>query len=260
MQQLMSLSMKLQLADSGKERFPQVCPWGPFLQGVLMEAIDSDYASTLHASPFNPYSQYCRGGDVEGELLWTVSTLTNEAADQIIAPLMKLEEVKLHRAGKTFAVVQRRLASQPVDVLSKGIFEEGSSRMKIDFLTPTAFKSQGDYVFMPTVRHICQSLLMRYSYLYNGSGEIDEETLSYIDAHTKIVSYRLNSHYFAHAAGGGKKIPAFMGSVTFGLGGGSAAAGLVRMLAEFGEFSGMGIKTSMGMGAMSATPLPRQSA
>ncbi len=235
MQQLTSLTMKLVQTNSDAEEPSHVHSWGPFLQGALMEVVDSEYADVLHASPFNPYSLHCKRGDAEGELLWTVSTLTDEAADRIIAPLMKLGEVELRRAGKTFAVMERQLASKRLDVLSKGIFEEGPSKVRIDFLTPTAFKSQGEYVFMPTVKHIFQSLLMRYGHVYHGSGEVDDETLSYIDSHTKIVSYRLNSHYFAHAAGGGKKIPAFVGSATFSLGGGSAAAGLARMLVGSSE-------------------------
>ena len=48
----------------------------------------------------------------------------------------------------------------------------------------------------------------------------------------------------------GMAIPAFMGTVTIKVKGASAMAKYARMLAEFGEFSGVGVKSAMGMGAM----------
>ena len=102
---------------------------------------------------------------------------------------------------------------------------------------------------MPSVRLILQNLLMHYDALYGDSGEIDEETLQYMEQNVKILSYRLHSQYFSHVSGT-RKIPAFMGSLTLSCQGPQPIVGLVRMLLNFGEYAGIGIKTAMGMGGM----------
>lgn len=46
------------------------------------------------------------------------------------------------------------------------------------------------------------------------------------------------------------KIPAFVGSLTLHAAGPQSLRGLVAMLLSFGEASGIGVKTSMGMGGV----------
>ena len=104
---------------------------------------------------------------------------------------------------------------------------------------------------MPSVRLIFQNLLMHYRQVYEGNKEIDVDTVAYIDQHVRITAYNLRSQYFAYASGAGKRIPAFMGSLTFSIGGPPTMGGLARMLLKFGEYAGVGVKTSMGMGAFS---------
>ena len=103
---------------------------------------------------------------------------------------------------------------------------------------------------MPDVRLIFQNLLMHYNQAYAGDNEIDEDTVSYIAEHTRITSYNLRSRYFPRTMGGSDKIPAFAGSLTLHVSGPQSLRGLVSMLLTFGEASGVGIKTSMGMGGM----------
>jgi CRISPR/Cas system endoribonuclease Cas6 (RAMP superfamily) len=64
---------------------------GPYLQGFLMKSIASDYADHLHTLPFNPYSQYLT--EENGQLAWVLSTLTDEATEQIIKPLSEVSSI-----------------------------------------------------------------------------------------------------------------------------------------------------------------------
>lgn len=56
----------------------RVASLGPYLQGALMELIDTDYASHLHRLSFNPYSQRCVK-EGPSALLWRVATLNDDA-------------------------------------------------------------------------------------------------------------------------------------------------------------------------------------
>lgn len=226
---------------------------GPYLQGVIMGQIQSAYADHLHQLSFNPYSQYCCKDDSAKSLIWNVSALTDEAAEQVIEPLRKMDLIELKSLGISLPIVSKSTYTINVETLLKSIYDDGETKADIQFLTPTAFKSRKAYVFMPTSRLLFQNLLMHYEQVYGKGSDIEEETLSYIEQHAKIVSYNLRSHYFANAAGKNKRIPAFIGSASFRFDGSPAMAGLARMLLKFSEYAGIGIKTAMGMGGVKCT-------
>lgn len=250
MERISTLDLTLgQLPEEGMTAM-QACMLGPFLQGLLMESIETEYAGRLHALPFNPYSSRCTLAHHGKALDWRVTALTEEAAEQIIEPLRALGSVTLRATGKTFPVLDAKVTSTSTEELTGLIRDEGSTKARVCFVTPTAFKRAGSYVFIPNVRLMFQNLLMHYYQVYEGSNEVDQETLSYIDQNVVIASYNLRSQYFGHAAGEGRKIPAFVGTVSLRVRGPQPLAGLVRMLLRFGELAGIGIKTAMGMGGM----------
>ena len=219
---------------------------GPNMQGVLMEHIDGSYAALLHQLPFNPYSQYCLWED--DALVWRVNTLTSEASSHIIDPLRGLESVTVRGIDASFDVVKMTLDTLSLNSLLAEINEDGKDKVNIRFVTPTSFKSKGSYVIMPSARLVFQNLLMHYGQVYDNDREGYFETIEYVDQNVRILSYSLRSSYFGNVAGGQKRIPAFVGTMTLGLRGQQLTAGLARMLLRFGEFAGVGIKTSMGMG------------
>ncbi len=74
----------------------------------------------------------------------------------------------------------------------------------------------------------------------------DETLMNAIFTDCEICEYKLRStRFFVEKT----KIPAFIGRVTIKIRGTQDFTRLVNMLLRFGEFSGTGIKTSMGMGA-----------
>lgn len=243
MEQLSSLTLILKPASQIDKSRPSRS-LGPCLQGALMERVHADYAALLHQLPFNPYSQYAYwDGD---SLIWKVNTLTNEAATQIIDPMRQMESVELRAIHTSFEVVKTLQESVSLKMLLNMVNEPGPSKVRVQFLTPAAFKSQGAYVIMPAVRLMVQNLLLHYGQVYDNNKEGFEETVEYVEKHVRILAYNLRSNYFGQAEG--NKIPAFTGTMTLGLRGPDMTCGLMRMLLRFGEFSGVGIKTSMGMG------------
>lgn len=63
---------------------------GSIMQGVLMERIDHDYATYLHKQNLRPYSQYIFFSKKQHCLIWRISTLNQQAHDEIILPLLNL--------------------------------------------------------------------------------------------------------------------------------------------------------------------------
>jgi CRISPR-associated endoribonuclease Cas6 len=219
-----------------------------------MEHVDVEYAAQLHRAPFNPYSQYCFWNKDGGVLVWRINALTDDAAKHIIEPIQSLDAVRIRSLGTEFKV--HTIASETVELkeLTDMIHGSTQTRSTVRFLTPTAFKSSGAYVFMPTPRLIFQNLMMHYSQVYEGDNEVSPDTIDYLDKHTGITAYNLRSQYFDHATAAGKKIPAFVGTMALTAKGPQALTGLAHMLLKFGEYAGIGIKTSMGMGGMMCLP------
>ena len=228
----------------------QVATAGPYMQGVLMESIDSDYAQFLHELPFNPYSQYCYKDKETAKLIWHISVLTDEACTNIIDPLLKEKSFAIHGLKAEFDVLEKHVKTCTLKDLTDIIQDNNQEKVHIRFITPTAFKSKGKYVFMPNLRLVFQNLFMHFTQVYEGDKEIDEETIAYLEQHVAISSYNLRSQYFVHAMNENKKVPAFVGAITLSFKGPRTVAGLAHMLLQFGEYAGVGIKTSMGMGGM----------
>lgn len=253
MDHITTLSLRLEPSgdfDTGKL---DACSLGPMLQSVLLDNADPAYAEKVHAAGFNPYSQCCIK-DAEGNIVWRISALNDEAAARLIEPARKIEGFRLRNLDASFSVAKQTYESESISVLLEKLKADCDPAFRVRFDTPTAFKSKNRYAIMPDVRLVFQNLLMRYNQVYAGDAEVDAETVSYIAEHTSITSYNLRSHYFPRTMGRQDKIPAFMGTVTLHVSGPQSLRGLVAMLLSFGEAAGLGIKTAMGMGGMRMLP------
>jgi CRISPR-associated endoribonuclease Cas6 len=221
---------------------------GSAFQGVLMQSLSSEYAASLHTLRTNPYSQYVvRAAD---GLRWTVCTTSREARAQIIDILedCAFRRFRLEQFDADFIVTDKRAEDLPLKTLTQDFYHVDSERFfRLRFLTPTAFKSKERYVFSPDLRLLFQSLMNKYGAATENADEADAEMLSELTEKSEIVKYNLRStYYFLERT----KIPSFTGDLTIKVSGAQTLANYVRLLLRFGEYSGVGIKCSMGMGAM----------
>ena len=202
--------------------------------GFLMEQLDSDYVDYLHQQQTNPYATKVIQGREDTQ--WVVHLLTDDLEDKVFMTLLKIKEVSLNDLPK--------LSVEKVEIQELGADQ---TYFSIIFETPTGFKSQGSYVIFPSMRLIFQSLMQKYGRLVENQPEIEEDTLDYLSEHSSITNYRLETSYFrVH----GQRIPAFRGRLTFKVQGAQTLKAYVRMLLTFGEYSGLGMKTSLGMGGI----------
>lgn len=219
------------------------------LQGVLMSSIDSDYAATLHQQGLNPYSLCLLKSD-EGTPEWHIRTLTDDAYTQIILPLMEkdFDHFTIEKKGMEVKITQKTLRTLDNKALLDEFYSERYERyIPLIFRTPAAFKVNGRYWTMPDIRLIFQSLMNKYSASSDTMEMHDEETLNEIMQNCSIGKYHLHSTSFPMES---VWIPAFAGNMVIRIDGSPTMAKYARLLCRFGEFSGVGIKTGMGMGAI----------
>lgn len=219
-------------------------------QGALMERADGIYAAKMHETGLHPYSQ-CLIKDRDKSVEWKIRTFDNDAYNGILEPWLStdIKTIKLTKHDMTFDISGRSLVTKDdSELLNKFYSGDTERRIKISFDSPTAFKHDNRYVFMPDIGLIFGSLMRKYSASSGDMNMSDDETLQYIIEHTDISSYRLRSTTFPLE---GVKIPSFMGEITLRFTGTDTMARYARLLLEYGEFSGIGIKCGIGMGAIS---------
>ena len=212
-----------------------------------MESINKEYAERIHVAGLHPYSQFVSARD---GLTWTIKTLNKDAYNGIIEPLLSpdFKSFELKQKDLQVEVISKSVSSKTYDDLMKTFNSEQTDKyIKIDFESPTAFKRDSGYVFIPDTRLIFGSLMRKYSAASSSTDMTDEETLQYISEHSSISDFKIRSTRFPLE---GIKIPSFMGEITIKFSGTDTMARYSKMLLEFGEFSGVGIKCGMGMGAI----------
>ncbi|MGN8714141.1 CRISPR-associated endoribonuclease Cas6 [Hornefia butyriciproducens] len=222
--------------------------FGSLMQGVLMEHVAPDFAEFLHTGGVNPYAQYLELRD--GAAAWNVTTLTAEAREQIILPMLNSQDTELRIRHHDMELKIRSKAVEEKTyekLMEETYFGRCKPYLTLEFITPTAFKVDGEYQFYPTVFHIFQSLIRKYDAVSGETEIFSEELMKEITEHVHITRYNLRSCIFGLE---GVKVPGFRGQISLRIHGPQMFVNLIHMLAAFGTFSGVGIKTSMGMGAV----------
>lgn len=221
------------------------------LQGVLMKQIDTCYAERLHHMSYNPYSMAVY--QENKQVIWEVTTLNKEAYEKIIKRLHEESFLgfEVYHGNHKVSILEKELQTQSVESFVESI-EEGWVKYELSFFTPTAFKRNGIYVFYPDIRLIFQSLMNKFNVSVNEELVYDSELLDWIEQEIELVNYSLSSTRFPLEK---VKIPSFMGNLTIRLKKNNNVRKLIGILLAFGEYSGVGIKCSVGMGKIKVKKL-----
>ncbi|MEI3337825.1 MAG: CRISPR-associated endoribonuclease Cas6 [Clostridium sp.] len=239
---LAELKLELQTEDEVKLGYYKAS----LLHGVLMEQIDSKYALSMHKQGLKPYSQSI--SIVDNKNIWSVRTLTKEAYKQIIEPLLSSNFIDfyLEHDSKKVAIFKKEVSYFQKSNLFTNFYTKKSNPIyTIIFQTPTTFKKEGKYYYFPNIESIYGSLMRKYDATSDSDEMMNLETLKQLVDNTKIIEYKLHSIQY-HLEG--VKIPAFMGSIVLKIYGPQTMVNFANLLFQFGNFSGVGIKTALGMG------------
>lgn len=229
---------------------------GSVLHGVLMEKIPTQLAEQLHQlSAYSPLRQrlYFEGG----KNIWEIVSFSDPLSDELVAVLLKNAQFYLKR-HQTYIqltdVTVKRIEDR--ELIESCFSNQESDRIAVlNLHTPMSFKAQGTYDVLPDLRKFFRSSMRTFDTFFPSYHLEDPETLDYILEHVRISDYNLRSTRFSLE---GVRIPAFIGSIKLRIAGPLPIRQLVWLLLRFGEFSGLGIKTSLGMGKYSIK-LPHKS-
>ena len=217
-------------------------------QGILMDFLTAEVCDEMHLHQVHPYSQNIVAN--EKHIYWTISTVTYEAYENVICPLLK-DDVKsfyCRNKGVELLVVDKQLeAYQEEDFVAANLYNDYYKIFDVEFITPVAFKSEGKYMNYPTVKWIFQSLINKYNARSDEEDLQEDKILQMIEDSVSIIGYKLRSTVFRLER---TKVPAFIGNVKLKADCSQDNINLINYLLKFGEYSGVGIKCSIGMGAI----------
>jgi len=219
---------------------------GSLLHGVIMERLHPETASMLHQYRYNPLKQRLY---FEGEhTFWEVVSLEGRLSEELLIVFEGLEQIMLRHRQKgvsILGVVMERI--ELGDFVKVAMEVEARRYVKLRVLTPMSFKVDGNYGIFPDVRMMIRSVMLTFDYFSEDMKLYDYETLDFLAENVRIVDYNLRSTRFELER---VKIPAFRGSMTLRVDGNAQIQSLVNLIFAYGELSGIGIKTSMGMGGV----------
>lgn len=227
--------------------------FGSLMQGILMETIDTTYATRIHEQGLRPYSQHITWDAATHTLHWHIHALSEEACQYILQPLMNLpEEVQLRHKHTVLTIRSMHLeAPFTYEQLLDSILDTDTCPdvFQLRCITSTAFKSAGHYIILPDAFLIIQNLLRRWNSFADENSYIDTELFSAraLSDILELIAYDIQSAPF-HVER--VTIPAFRGSLTYRIHGDRIHQQVLHILNLYAVYAGVGIKTAIGMGAV----------
>lgn len=223
--------------------------WGSLFHGFLIKSLPADVADLLHQSQLRPFSQYVAKGPDEHQLIWNIGLWDEVIANHIVQTVMPLGTIDLEQKGITLDVmgVQRSSISERDYFGQYFGSDDPCRRYEIEFITPCTHKQNGSYVLFPSPELMVNSLSSRCCAFMQDVSLDDPMAMEQVAGNLRIVRYSLRSgvYYLENT-----KITGFLGRLILTLSGPDQLARLTGALLSFAEYSGLGIKTALGMGGV----------
>ena len=220
--------------------------WGYHFYAALLSLLPRNTGDRIHGSGITPFSSYVTAQD--NNVHWQISLLGQES-EKILSPVLERQErYFLRRENQSLRVTEiRKKQIQSVEEL---LALPENRVFKLHFVTPTAFKSEKQYINLPSVPFIMRNLLKKWNGCFAEECPIEDEDgegIGQIAAGLRIADYRLSSSgYFLK----GQTIPGFTGEAVLKCRLDGFHLTAANLLLHFAPYAGIGIKTALGMGGV----------
>ena len=222
---------------------------GSIMQGALMEILDSESADKLHEDGLRPYSQYLYFDKNKNLPIWRVNSLNDWAFEKISEALTRQRQIFLRHKNYSVNFLEHKIiaAESYADIAARFMNEsaEVCNGVDLEFVTTTSFRRNGQYVIFPEIYLLIQSLLNRWN-KFAADFPIEDDISKMMATFCRVTEYDLRTQNFLLEH---QKISGFCGKMSLKFVGNRIVNNLLGMLFEYANYSGIGIKTALGMGA-----------
>lgn len=181
--------------------------------------------------------------------LLTINLLTEETAHYMLPLIKETRQYFLRKHNCTLVAQEPKIHEIKEEDLINPYFMSicCQNRITLRLTTPTTFKTNNHYAIFPTPELIIQSAVAKWNMLGLNVTVEDQQAVQQLMESTMITNYRLNSsRYYLKDT----RIQSFLGSVTLSIHGPEPMVRLFNMLMHVLQYTGLGIKTSLGMGGV----------
>ena len=223
---------------------PLPSAWAYKLYGWLMEQLPPELGTSLHEEGIHPIGQYLRyEKDLQG-MVWAISLLDNTTQQAVRNVLETSSKIELHENTILLEKVNEKCLDGAAALAAAGRVAK-NHRAKIWLQSPCSFKQAGRYVIYPQEALILHSLLTRWNTLFPEYPLQDPDAEQALLRGIHIIDYNLRTQRYALK---GSWIPGFQGSVTLEARLALPLLELWNTLLSLAPYTGLGIKTALGMG------------
>lgn len=220
--------------------------WAYRFYAFLLENVSEDYADFLHLQGEKPISQYIYYNRNRNQSIWTVNLLNELAVNNFSPILDTLKEVSLNTQRFIVEKLKLKTIENNIELLEPSS-EILNYNYSLNFLTPTSFKQDGNYVIFPQVSLIMHSLINKWNFATPDYLIEDDDAFNLLLRGLRIKSYRLHSSVFPLK---NVNITGFSGSITLNSHLSIPMLEIFKLLINFSQYSGIGVKTALGMGGI----------
>jgi putative CRISPR-associated protein Cas6 len=224
---------------------------GSVLHGVLMELVGTDYAGQLHETGLRPYSQYVYFDKDRKQYIWRLSAVTADAVNRIVRPMLEMpEKIFLKQKRGHLYIKDRTILEETFyyDLIHKFLRSDVFyTQAKLKCMSTTSFKVDKQYTIFPEAFRIYRYLLRQWNQ-FSTFGMLDTDSiLGDLEAGVFIRDYNLRMGTYGLE---GVKIRGFRGQVIMQFKRNVELQRVLALLSYYSQFTGLGIKTALGMGGV----------
>ena len=227
--------------------------WAYRLYGWLLEQFPEEWADTLHGDGARPITQFLHYAKEQQRMIWTVNLRGEQLSEQAEPVLRTLQTIELQDA-----VLKAELLALPQTVTAQELIVAGNAaaagRARITLLSSCSFKQGGRYAIFPQETLLLQSLAAHWNDAFANYPVTDEDALAALLQGIHIVDYDLHTVRYRMK---GTQIPGAVGTLTIENRLPLPLRSLWNTLMVFAPYSGIGIKTALGMGGVQTSFGPK---
>ncbi len=219
---------------------------GSLFHGYMMRKIDSAFAEYFHHNSTNPFTSCVYKEKDSKKFFWKITTYNKKAYDMIVPYFLEDKVINIYLENKNLEVTVKSFSL--VKTSFEDLYLNEERKNKLNLITPTSFKSDGYTRIFPNISTLMMGVINKINHHSDTVKLEDEKIISEFLEKVYIHDYNLRTQVFHLEK---VKVKGFIGSMNLGITENNPVLiNMLNFLIHASEYTGLGIKTALGMGGI----------
>lgn len=222
-----------------------------YFYSYFMDFFGDDISNKLHENTLKPISIFTYKNMNNDEYVVNINITADEHfCNEIANKILSIESYDINALNESFKVKEKIMYSSITEdeYAKKYLYSINDRNLRqINILTTTTFKQGDEYALFPEIHLILNSAINKWNNFSEKYQITDKQVIEEINNSCKIISYDLKTSTYIIK---GSRIDGFKGTIRIAINSNNTIKGLIFMILDFLNYSGIGIKTALGMGGV----------